>query len=75
MKVWIARVDTRYEVVAVGESERDAIRIACEKALAFLSQNNAVVPGETDTVDGIEEYFGVWAQEIEVGSAALWGMP
>jgi hypothetical protein len=43
--------------------------------LAFLSQNNAVVPGETDTVDGIEEYFGVWAQEIEVGSAALWGMP
>lgn len=72
--VWVARVDTRYEVMAVGRTEREAIEQACLKALEFLRQNNATVEGETDTVEGIEDYFGVWAQPVKLGSAVLVGI-
>ncbi len=72
--VWVARVDTRYEVVAVARTEREAIEQACHRALKYLRDGHATVEGETDTVERIEEYFGVWAQEIPLGGAALWGL-
>lgn len=73
MKVYVAVVETRYEVMAVAQTAKDAIRIASERALQFLHDNDAVREGQTDTVERVAEYFGVYAQEIEVGSAVLFG--
>ena len=72
--VWVARVDTRYEVVAVAGTESEAVEQACRGALKFLRRNNATVKGQTDTIKGIEDYFGVWAQEIPLGGSAIWGL-
>ncbi len=73
-KIWIARVDTRYEVIGVGRTERQAIDLACVKALEFLQNGDATREGVTDTVAGVEDYFGVWAQQIEIGTADYVGL-
>jgi len=69
----VAFVDTRYEVMAVAETEAEAIRLACERALQFLTDRDAVVVGRfgTDSVDKIREYFGVIARPVQVGTAVL----
>jgi hypothetical protein len=69
MKVYIATVETRYPSVAVAETADEAVRLACSHALAFLKEANATVPGQTDTVEGVADYFGVVADEIEMNSA------
>lgn len=74
MNVYVAVVETRYEVMAVARTADDAIRIASERALQFLRDNDAVIDGVTDTVEGVAEYFGVYANEIEIGAAILVGI-
>ena len=73
MRVYVATVETRYPSVAVAETADEAVRLACAHALAFLKEANATVPGETDTVEGVAEYFGVSADEIELNSAKFGG--
>jgi hypothetical protein len=71
--VYVATVDTRYEIMAVATTEADAIRIACEKALEWLKAQDAV-SDETDTVEKIADYFGVFATKLAMNSAAIVGV-
>lgn len=72
MKVYIATVDTNYETIAVANTEADAIRLAAQRAWEFLRDANALYP-DTETPEKVAEYFGIYAMEIEVGTAILRG--
>lgn len=66
--VWIATVSTRYEIVAVDTDPKQAIKKACEFALKWLREQGVT---EFDTTTEVEEYFGVGAYAVTVGTAAL----
>lgn len=67
--VYVATVDTRYEIVAVAETEAEAIQVAATKALEYMRSWDAITPGENDTVEGIIEWFGIGATRVEMGTA------
>ncbi|AGK88007.1 hypothetical protein M041_gp12 [Mycobacterium phage Severus] len=76
--MFIATVQTSYPVLALAETHDEARQLAGEKALEFLRQSGfefaestrySDAPGES--VDGIEEYFGITVYEVPVGSARL----
>jgi hypothetical protein len=71
MKVFVATIDTYYQAMAVASDMNEAKRLVCERALEYLTAVDAVDEGVTDTVERIEEYFGVAITEIEVGTARL----
>lgn len=68
--VYVATVATRYPVIGVGRSERQAVDAACRRAWEFLSSANAlsIVTGD---VDKIREYFGVTAVAVPLGGAIV----
>lgn len=70
--VYVATVSTRYEIMAVGTTEREAIDVACGRAMEWLRQNGGLW-GDVNTLKRIEEYFGVCAQRVEVGTAVIVG--
>lgn len=71
MTVWVATVPLKYEIMAVAASQREAIMLASKKALVSLRESAKPFPVDADvnTWKKIEEYFGVFAVEVEVGSA------
>lgn len=72
MKVYVAIVRTKYEIMGVAQTADDAIRIASEKALEYLRSCD-YVDDETDTPEGVAEYYGVHADEVEIGTAVMVG--
>ena len=75
MRVYVATVDTRNEIMGVGATEQEAIDAACRLALDYLNyrpseQWQRAVP-ECQTIEDVAEYFGVSATEIEVGTATF----
>lgn len=73
--VWVAIVPMKYEVMAVGTTAEQAVDLACRKALLHLRGywKPEPVPADCNTAKKIAEYFGVWAQRIDVGSAVMYG--
>lgn len=72
-KVYVATVPTYYEIMAVARTADDAIRIASAKAVEYLRSCDAVIVGETDTPEGVADYYGVHADEVEIGTAVMVG--
>ena len=73
MKVYVATVDTRYEIMAVGATEQEAIQVAGKRAFEWLSEQGALTD-RTDSVEKVIEYFDIWASEVEVGKAIIVGL-
>ncbi|AFF28344.1 hypothetical protein FDI09_gp18 [Mycobacterium phage Twister] len=76
--MFIATVQLSYPVIALAETHAEARRLAGEKAVEFLRQSDVSFaescrysdsPG--DSVDGIEEYYGITVYEVSVGTARL----
>lgn len=68
MKVWIAVVPTRYEIVGVGNTAKQAVKVACEKALEYCGddwQRGFNVRNARE----MQEWFGVTATEVTIGEA------
>lgn len=70
MMVYVAFVNTKYEVMAVATTAEEAVQLASKKALEFLRGHDAP-SSETDNIAKITEYFGVYAVPVEVGTAVL----
>lgn len=70
--VWVATVDTYYRVTAVAESQDEAVRLAATGALRYL-RGAGTESVDTDSVEKIIDWFGVTAQAIVIGAAALEG--
>lgn len=70
MIVYVATIPLKYEVIAVAETEAQAIDLATRKAHEFL-KDAFVLTDETDTPQKIGEYFGVAVTRIAVGTAAF----
>jgi hypothetical protein len=66
--VFVATVETRYEVVAVGETE-DQARPA-ELALKYLDKTVGL-DDDTDTVEKVADYFGINVTKVNVGTACF----
>lgn len=66
MRVYVATVDTRDEIMGVGATRQEAIDVACQKALIYLNRRGIT---HSRTIEEVAEYFGVGATEIEVGTA------
>lgn len=71
--VYVATVDLKYEVMGVGNTEEEAIKVAARRALKELRAADAVYP-ETNTVAKIIEYFGVFATKVTIGDTAIVGL-
>ncbi|AXH48845.1 hypothetical protein SEA_STEAMY_71 [Mycobacterium phage Steamy] len=71
MKVFVARIPTYYEVLAVSETPEGARKLASEKALAYLVSVDAAEAGVTDTAERVAEYFGVNVCELGMETAIL----
>ncbi|QBP30556.1 hypothetical protein SEA_CHARM_75 [Mycobacterium phage Charm] len=72
MYVYVAIVPLRYEVMAVAETEDQAVGLATARALQFLEEAGAVTP-ETDTAEKVRDYFGVSITALAVGTAKVMG--
>ena len=70
--VYVATVDTRYAIIGVATTEAEAIRVAAEKALAYLTDMGAVGP-DTDTPEKIADYFGINTTKLAMGTADFVG--
>ena len=70
--VYVALVDTRYQIMSVATTESEAIRVACAKALVYLTEAGAVST-DTDSVEKIADYFGVGATKLTIGTADFVG--
>lgn len=70
--VFVATVDTRYQIMAVAETYQGARRLATEKALAWLQANqvSSTLWKNATTLD-VADYFGVNVTEIPIGSAVM----
>lgn len=76
--VYVATIETRYEVMAVAYTEEEAIRLACLRAHKYVhAGDNGRHPYTYD--DGIDpvtyftEEFGVSVDRIKIGTAILVG--
>lgn len=67
MKLFVATIETRYEVMAVAETADEAERLASEKAFDFLQGGRLVFDSPEEVID----YFGVNVTEIELGTAKV----
>ncbi|QBJ00260.1 hypothetical protein SEA_PHARAOH_72 [Mycobacterium phage Pharaoh] len=67
MKVFVATIETRYETMAVAETEAEAIRLAGEKAVEFLKTTSSPIRTSQEAID----YLGVTVTEVAVGSAVI----
>lgn len=68
MRVYVATVDTRDEIMGVGATRQEAIDVACEKALDYLLRRGIT---HSRTIEQVAEYFGVGATAVEVGTATF----
>lgn len=66
--VYVAEIDTSYSVIAVAETEQDAIDLVSRKALSFLRSAKAIT-SSTNTAKKVADYFGVNVTRIAVGTA------
>ena len=69
--VFVATVDTRYEVMAVAATEDEAVRLASEHAYQWLQARGAL--GREDTPAMVADYFGVRVTAVTVGTAVFVG--
>jgi hypothetical protein len=65
MRVYVATIPTKYEIVAVATTESDARYLAAEHAKTYLAD----VGIHYDNADKVLEYFGCCVTEIEIGTA------
>ncbi|HJT92948.1 MAG TPA: hypothetical protein VJ777_13530 [Mycobacterium sp.] len=72
MKVYVAIVELKYDVLAVAYSKSEAVQLACLKAFDFLKKAGAITD-ETDTPEKVRAWFGVTVTGCEVGQAAMVG--
>lgn len=66
--IYIATVDTDYEVTAAAFTAEEAIVAACTFALAWLKRNGV---SRFATADDVREYFDVVAKVVPVGTAVI----
>lgn len=69
-EVWVAVVDTRDQIVAVGTTEHEAVRVAARRALKYLRGAGATTT-ETNTILKVAQYFSVTATKVPVGEAVF----
>jgi len=59
-RVYVATIDTRYEVIAVATTELKARQAAAMKAMAYLRQNGcSSSSSDWDTVEKMDDYLGI----------------
>lgn len=68
--VYVATVDTRYEIVAAADNPEGAKRLAAELALKYMQREYGP---RGDTVEGMLEYFCPNVTRVEVGTAVFVG--
>jgi len=68
-KVFVAVVQTKYEVMAVADTEDKARSLAAEQAYWFLKENGVL--GSLKTVDDVAEWFGVNVTEVAMNTAVI----
>ena len=66
--MFIAIVETKYRAVAIAETAAEAKRLAREKALEYLRENEEYW---SETAEDVAEDYGYSLTELEVGSAEL----
>lgn len=71
-QVFVATIDTNYEVMAVAYTKKVAVTEACRMAYRYLRDVGAL-SDQTNTLAKIEEYFGVTVTVLNIGSAGFVG--
>jgi hypothetical protein len=71
-KVYVAQVDTHYEILAVADTPARAKHEAALLAYRYLRDMRALTD-ETNTLAKIEEYFAINVTGIEIGTAQFKG--
>lgn len=69
-RVWVSVVDTRDQIVAVGATEHQAVRVAARRTLKYLRSVGASST-ETNTIYKCAQYFAIHAVEVPVGEAVF----
>lgn len=70
MKVFVATIPTRYEVIACATTEEEALSLAAKFAYNHLLEIGAIIEA-TETPEKLLEYFGRHVTELEIGSASF----
>ena len=70
--VFVATIDTRYEAMAVADTEDEAVRLVSEHAYRWLKATGALYP-QTDSPEKVADYFGVTVTAVTVGAAVFVG--
>lgn len=69
--VFVATVDTRYQIMAVAETYQGARRLALQRALEELQSTGGPFWSEKNTPADVENYFGVNVNEVLMNSAVV----
>jgi hypothetical protein len=69
MKVFVAVVPMKYEVMAVADTEEKARRLAASEAFHFLKENGRL--GDIKTLKDVAEWYGVNVTEVEMNTAIV----
>lgn len=67
MTIFVAIIQTKYEIMAVGSTEEHARNLAAVKALEYLTD----VGVHYDGPEHVLEYLGCSVTEIELGTATF----
>lgn len=74
MIVYVATIETKYAIVAVGRTADEARRLAGEKAHAWLvGERAAPIWPESTTVEEILDHFEPTVTKLAVGTAVFEG--
>lgn len=66
--VYVATIETYYEVMAVAGTEAEARELACKQAVKYLRKAGALT-SENNTPAKIADWFGVTVTRVPVGTA------
>jgi hypothetical protein len=70
MKVYVAAIPLKYEVIAVASTEATAIEMASRKAFADLKKAKQI-HSEINTPARLADYFGVNVTAVTVGGPGV----
>lgn len=71
MKIYVATIDLRYEVMAAATTEAAARKAAAKKGMAFLREAGCAVPEKQwNTVAKMDDYYGIRVTAVELDGPA-----
>jgi hypothetical protein len=73
MRVYVATIDTRYEVMAVATTAKEARQLVAKQALEYLRQGGHTP--EHNSIKAVLDYFEPCVTELEIGTADFTGNP